>query len=133
MEKENNKSIVEKVSVLTGFIKNVKYLVLTIIALVMLGGAIFSGAGKDMVLSVYENITGQKYQDFSPVKDYSNATYIILKDKLSRDKNIELKNADITIFQVSDTLHRYRVELKNEVYFYSVKKQQNGIWQIYKE
>jgi hypothetical protein len=133
MEKENNKSIVEKVSVLTGFIKNVKYLVLTIIALVMLGGAIFSGAGKNIALSVYENLTGQKYQDFSPVKDYSNATYIILKDKLSRDKNIELKNADITIFQASDTLHRYRVELKNEVYFYSVKKQQNGIWQIYKE
>ena len=133
MEKENNKSIVEKINVLTGFIKNVKFLVLTIIALVILGGAIFSGAGKDIVLSLYKNVTGQRYRIFCPVKDYSIATYIILKDKLSRDKNIELKNADITIFQESDTFHRYRVEIKDEVYFYTVKKKQNGIWQIYKE
>jgi hypothetical protein len=133
MEKENNKSIVEKLGVLTGFIKNVKFLVLTIIALVILGGAILSGAGKDIALGLYKNVTGQKYKTFSPVKDYSNATYIILKDKLSRDKNIGLKNADITIFQESDTLHRYRVELKDDVYFYSVKKKQNGIWQIYKD
>ena len=77
MEKENNKSIVEKVSVLTGFIKNVKFLVLTIIAVVMLGGAIFSGAGKDIAVSVYENVTGQKYQNFSPVKNYSNGSYLL--------------------------------------------------------
>jgi len=133
MEKENNKSIVEKLGILTGFIKNVKFLVLTIIALLILGGALFSGAGKDIVLSLYKNVTGQRYQAFSPVKDYSNATYIILKDKLSPDKNIGLENADITIFQESDTLHRYRVELKDEVYSYSVKKKQNGTWQIYKE
>jgi hypothetical protein len=133
MEKENNKSIVEKLGVLTGFIKNVKFLVLTIIALLILGGAILSGAGKDIALGLYKNVTGQKYKTFSPVKDYSKATYIILKDKLSRDKNIGLKNADITIFQESDTLHRYRVELKDDVYFYSVKKKQNGIWQIYKD
>ena len=133
MGKENNKSIVEKIGILTGFIKNVKFLVLTIIALVILGGAILSGAGKDIFLSLYKNVTGQKYQTFSPVKNYSNATYIILKDKLSRDKNIGLENADITIFQKSDILHRYRVELKDEVYFYSVKKKQNGTWQIYKE
>jgi hypothetical protein len=133
MEKENNKSIAEKIGILTGFIKNVKFLILTIIALVALCGAIFSGAGKDIVLSLYKNVTGHKYQVFSPVKDYSNATYIILKDKLSRDENIGLENADITIFQESDTLHRYRVELKDEVYSYSVKKKQNGIWQIYKD
>jgi len=133
MEKENNKSLAKKLSILTGFIKNVKFLLLTIIALVTLGGALFSGAGKDIVLSLYKNITGQKYRTFSPVKDYSKATYIILKDKLSRDKNIGLENTDITIFQESDTLHRYRVELKDEVYFYSVKKKQNGTWQIYKE
>jgi hypothetical protein len=133
MEKENNKPIVEKLGVLTGFIKNVKFLVLTIIALVVLGGAILSGTGKDIALGLYKNVTGQKYKTFSPVKDYSKATYIILKDKLSRDKNIGLKNADITIFQESDTLHRYRVELKDDVYFYSVKKKQNGIWQIYKD
>ena len=133
MEKEKNKSIVEKIGVLTGFLKNVKFLVLTIIALVILGGAIISGDGKDIVLSLYKNVTGEKYQTFSPVKDYSNATYIILKDKLSRDKNIGLENADITILKESDSLHKYRVELKEEVYFYSVKKKQNGTWQIYKE
>jgi hypothetical protein len=133
MEKENNKSIVEKLGILTGFIKNVKFLLLTIIALVALGGAIFSGAGKDIALSLYKNVTGQKYRTFSPIKDYSNATYIILKDKLSRDKNIGLENTDITIFQESETLHRYRVKLKDEVYFYSVKKKQNETWQIYKE
>ena len=133
MTRENNTSIVEKISVLTGFIKNLKFLILTIIALVILGGALLSGAGKDIFLSLYENVTGQKYETFSPVKDYSNATYIILKDKLSRDENIGLKNANITLFQESDTWHRYRVELKDDVYFYSVKKKQNGIWQIYKE
>ncbi len=118
---------------MTGFIKNVNFLVLTIIALLILGGAILSGTGKDIVLSLYKNVTGQRYQAFSPVKEYSNATYIILKDKLSRNKNIGLKNADITIFQESDTLHRYRIGLKDEVYSYSVKKKQNGTWQIYKE
>ena len=130
MEKENNKSIVKKINVLTSVIKNIKFLVLTIITLVILGGAIFSGAGKDIALSLYKNVTGQKYQTFSPVKDYSIATYIVLKDTLSRDKNIELKNADITIFQESDTLHKYRVEIKDEVYFYIVKKKQNGVWLI---
>ncbi len=133
MKKENNKSIAEKLGILTGFIKNVKFLLLTIIALVAIGGALFSGSGKDIVLSLYKNVTGQKYQAFSPIKDYSNATYIILKSKLSQEKNIGLENTDITIFQVSDTLHRYRVELKDEVHFYSVKKKQNGTWQIYKE
>ena len=133
MEKEKNKSIVEKIGVLTGLLKNVKFLVLTIIALAILGGAILSGDGKDIVLGLYKNVTGEKYQTFSPVKDYSNATYIILKDKLSRDNNIGLENADITTFKDSDSLHKYRVELENEVYFYSVKKKQNGTWQIYKE
>lgn len=133
MEKENDKSIVEKLGVLTGFIKNLKFLILTIIALVILGGAILSGTGKNIALGLYENATGQKYKIFSPVKDYSNTTYIILKDTLSRGKNIGLKDADITIFRESDTLHRYRVELKDDVFFYSVKKKQNGIWQIYKD
>ncbi len=133
MEKGSNKSTGEKLGTLTDFIKNAKFLVLTTIALVAFGAAIISGDGKYIVLSLYKNVTGQKYQTFSPVKDYSNATYIILKDTLSRDKNIGLENTDITIFQESDTFHRYRVELKNEVHFYSVKKKQNGIWQIYKE
>lgn len=133
MEKENNKSISEKIGVLTGLLKNVKFLVLSIIALAIFGGVILSGGGKDIALSLYENVTGKKYQTFSPVRDYSNATYIVLKDKLSRDNNIGLENADITIFKDSDSLHKYRVELENEVYLYSVKKKQNGTWHIYKE
>lgn len=133
MEEEKNKSIAEKVGDLTGLLKNVKFLVLSIIALVIFGGAILSGDGKEIVLRLYENVTGKKYQTFSSVKDYSNATFIILKDKLSRDSNIELENANITIFKDSDSQHKYRVELENEVYFYTVKKKQNGTWQIYRE
>jgi hypothetical protein len=133
MKKDNNNSTGEKLKNFTDFIKNVKFLILTLIALAILGGAIFSGAGKGIVLSFYKNVTGQRYQTFSPVKDHSIATYIILKDTLSRDKNIELKNTDITLFQESDNLHRYRVELKGEIYLYTVKKKENGIWHIYKE
>jgi len=118
---------------LTGFIKNAKFLVLTTIALLVLGVAIISGDGKLMVLNIYEKITGQKYQTFSQVQDYSNATYIILKAKLSQDTNMRLESADITIFVESDTSHRYRVELKDEIDFYNVKKKQNGTWQINKE
>ena len=133
MEKESNKSIGEKLGTLTGFIKNAKFLILTTMALVAFGAAIISGDGKYIVLSLYENVTGQKYQTFSPVQDFSNATYAILKDKLSRDTNIRLESADITIFEESDTSHRYRVKLKDELYFYSVKKKQDGTWQINKE
>ena len=133
MEKENKKSIGEKLGIFTGFIKNAKFLVLTTMTLVAFGAAIISGDGKYIVLSFYENITGQKYQNFSPVQDFSNATYQILKDKVSRDINIKLESADITIFEESDTSHRYRVESEDEVYFYSVNKRQDGTWRINKE
>ena len=133
MEKESNKSIGEKLSIFTGFIKNAKFLVLTTMALVVFGAAIISGDGKSIVLNLYEGVTEQKYQNFSPVQDFSNSTYIILKDKLSRDTNIRLESADITIFEESDTSHRYRVELKDDVYFYRVKKKQDGTWKINKE
>ena len=133
MEKESNKSIGEKLGTLTSFIKNAKFLVLTSVALLVFGAAIISGDGKYIVLNLYENVTGQKYQNFSPVHNFSNASYIILKDTLSRDTNIRVESADITIFEESDTSHRYRVELKDEIYFYSVKKKQDGTWQINKE
>ena len=133
MEKESNKSIGEKLGTLTSFIKNAKFLVLTSVALLVFGAAIISGDGKYIVLNLYENVTGQKYQNFSPVQNFSNASYIILKDTLSRDTNIRVESADITIFEESDTSHRYRVELKDEIYFYSVKKKQDGTWQINKE
>ena len=133
MEKENNKSISEKLGALTNFIKNVKFIALTTVTLVLLVAVIISGDGKYIILSLYKNVIGQKYQIFSPIKDYANVTYIILKDTLSRDTNIGLENADITIFEESDTLHRYRVEFNDEIYFYNVKKKQNGTWQINKE
>lgn len=133
MEKDSNKSMGEKLGTLMGFIKNAKFLVLTSVALLVFGAAIISGDGKYIVLNLYENVTGQKYQNFSPVQDFSNATYIILKDTLSRDTNIRFESEDITIFEESDISHRYRVELKDEIYFYSVKKKQDGTWQINKE
>lgn len=132
MKKESNKSIGEKLGIFTDFIKNSKFLVLTTIALVVLGVAILSGDGKSIVQNLYETITGKKYQTFSPVHDYSKASYIILKDKLSRDPNIEIENAQITIFEESDTSHKYRVEYKDKIYFYNVKNQK-GIWQIKQE
>lgn len=133
VEKESNGSNEKKLATVTAFIKNVKFLALTIIVLVVLGVAIISGDGKYIVVNLYKNVTGQKYQTFSPVQDYSNATYIILRDTLSRDTNIQFKNAEITLFKESDTSHRYRVELKDEIRFYNVKQKQNGIWQINKE
>ena len=133
MEKDSNKSIGEKLVFLTGFIKNAKFLILTIIVLVVIGLAVISGDGKNIVLDFYENITGQKFQTFSPIQDYSNETYLILKAKLSQDSGISLDNMDITIFEESNALHKYRVEFKGDVSFYKVEIKQNGIWQINKE
>jgi len=133
MKKESNKSIGEKLGAFTDFIKNTKLLILTAITLVILVVALISGDGKNIVRSFYENITGKKYQTFSPVQDYSTASYIILRDKLSRDFNIEIENTQITIFEESNTYHKYRVEFKDMTYFYSVKKKQNGTWQIKQE
>ena len=133
MEKENNKSIGEKLDSLTNFIKNAKFLLLTAMTLLILGVAIISGDGKNIALSFYESVTGQKFQSFSPVQDHSNEMYLILKGTLSRDTNIRLKDVDITVFEESDTSHKYRVGFNEEVYFYIVKKKPNGTWQIIKE
>lgn len=133
MEKDSKKSFSEKLGSLTSIMKNLKFLVLTTIALVVLGLAITSGDGRNIALGFYENVTGKKYKDFSPVQDQSNETYLILKGKLSRDTNINVENAVIFIFKESDTLHRYRVEVMDEIYFYNVEKKQNGIWRINNE
>lgn len=130
MEKDSKKSFSEKLGSLTSIMKNLKFLVLTAITLVVLGFAITSGDGRNIALGFYENVTGKKYEDFSPVQDQSNETYLILKGKLSRDTNINVENAVIFIFKESDTLHRYRVEVMDEIYFYNVEKKQNGIWRI---
>ena len=133
MEEERNKSTAGKLGSLLGLIKNIKFLLLTAISLVILGLAIFSGDGKNIILNSYENLTGQKFQNFSPIQDYSNETYLVLKAKLSRDTNFELEDADITIFKESDTLHKYRVVLKDQIYFFKIERKKDGTWLINKE
>jgi len=133
MEEENKKSTDVKPGSLLGLIKKIKFLLLTAISLVILGLAIISGDGKNIILHSYENLTGQKFQNFSPIQDYSNETYLVLKAKLSRDTNFELEDADITIFKESDTLHKYRVALKDQIYFYKIERKKDGTWLVNKE
>ena len=133
MEEERNKSTGDKLSSLLGLIKNTKFLVLSAISLVILGLAIISGDGKNIVLNSYENLTGQKFENFSPIQDHLNETYLVLQAKLSRDSNFKLEDAEITIFKESDTLHKYRVALKDEVFFYKVERKKDGPWLINKE
>ena len=133
MEEENKKSTDVKPGSLLGLIKKIKFLLLTAISLVILGLAIISGDGKNIILHSYENLTGQKFQNFSPIQDYSNETYLVLKAKLSRDTNFELEDADITIFKESDILHKYRVALKDQIYFYKIERKKDGTWLVNKE
>ena len=133
MEEERKKSTAVKPGSLLGLIKNIKFLLLTAISLVILGLAIISGDGKNIILHSYENLTGQKFQNFSPIQDYSNETYLVLKAKLSRDTNFELEDADITIFKESDILHKYRVALKDQVYFFKIERKKDGTWLVNKE
>lgn len=133
MKKAGQKSIGEKLGAITDIIKNAKFLILSAIVLVILGVALLSGDGKSVVQNLYENITGKKYQTFTPVQDLTKETYLILTAKLSRDTTIEIENAHISIFEESDISHKYRVEYKDKVYFYHVKKKQDGTWQIKQE
>lgn len=133
MEEGRHKSTGDKLVSLLGLIKNTKFLVLSAISLVILGLAIISGDGKNIVLNSYENLTGQKFETFSPIQDHLNETYLVLKAKLSRDANFKLEDAEITIFKESDTLHKYRVALKDEVFFYKVERKKDGPWLINKE
>ena len=133
VDEERNKSTGDTLNSLLGLIKNVKFLVLSAISLVILGLAIISGDGKNIILNSYENLTGQKFQTFSPIRDYSNETYLVLTAKLSREANFKLEDAEITIFKESDTLHKYRVALKDEVYFYKVERKKDGTWRVNQE
>ena len=133
MEEERHKSTGDKLSSLLGLIRNTKFLVLSAISLVILGLAIISGDGKNIVLNSYENLTGQKFETFSPIQDHLNETYLVLQAKLSRDANFKPEDAEITIFKESNTLHKYRVALKDEVFFYKVERKKDGPWLINKE
>ena len=132
MDKEKSNSLGEKFNTWTVLIKNIKFIALTIVSLVFFGAIIISGDMNKIFLGLYEDVTGQKPQTYSPIQDYSSATYIILKDKLSREFNHKANNAEISIFEVSKDWHKFRVEINNEVYVYDVNKNQNNIWQIKK-
>lgn len=122
MEKERNKSMSEKLGSLNDFIKNAKFLILSLSAVLVIGVAVISGDGKNIVLDFYEKITGQKFETFSPIQDFSNETYLILKAKLSRDISINFENRDITVFKEAADSYKYRVEFKDDISFYKVKR-----------
>jgi len=114
-------------------LKDAKFIAVNLMVLLVLGFVILSGDGQKVVIAFYEDISGQKYEVFSPVEDRNNETYIVLRDKLSRDKNIDTDDVDVSLLQKSDVLHKYRVVYGNETWFYNVQKNSNGIWQIKQE
>lgn len=133
MEKESHKSSNRKTASLLDLFKNAKFIILNIITLVIIVFALISGDGKKIALNLYENITGQKYEIFTSIEDFSNETYLILKDKLLRDKNIRIEDAEVTVFNKSDAFYKYRVVLNEKVFFYKAEKKSNGLWHIKQE
>ncbi len=57
-------------------------------------------------------------------------TYLILKDKLLRDKNIRIEDVEVTVFNKSDAIYKYRVEVDENIFFYKAEKKSNGLWHI---
>jgi len=133
MEKESHTSLNRKKASLLDLFKNTKFIILNITTLVIIVFALISGDGKKIALNLYENITGQKYETFSSIEDFSNETYLILKDKLLRDKSIRIEDAEVAVFNKSDTFYKYRVEVNEKVLFYKAEKKSNGLWHIRQE
>ena len=133
MEKESHKLLNRKTASLLDLFKNAKFIILNLITLVIIVFALVSGDGKKIVLNLYENITGQKYETFTSIEDFSNETYLILKDKLLRDKNIRIEDVEVTVFNESDAFYKYRVVLNEKVLFYKVEKKSGGFWHIKQE
>ena len=123
----------EKLNRLIAMLKNAKFIAVNIIVAVVFALALASGDGQKIVSEFYEGLTGQKYEIFSPIEDYSHPTYIILKDKLLRDKMMQIGDADVTIFQGSELWCRYRVVFENKAFFYRVDKRSTGVWSIRQE
>ncbi len=132
-EKDSHKTLNRKTASLLDLFKNAKFIILNIITLLIIVFALISGDGKKIILNLYENITGQKYETFASIEDFSNETYLILKDKLLRDKNIRIEDAEVSVFNESDVFYRYRVVLNEKVFFYNVEKKSNGLWHITQE
>ncbi len=133
MKKESHTSSNRKTASLLDLFKNTKFIILNIITLVIIVFALISGDGKKIALNLYENITGQKYEIFTSIEDFSNETYLILKDKLLRDKNIRIEDVEVTVFNKSDAFYKYRVVLNENVFFYKAEKKSNGLWHIKQE
>lgn len=132
MEKEKPEEINKKLSPLINLFKNVKFIIINVIILIILAFAIFSGNGKKLMLNMYENITGQKYEIFSPLDNSSDETYNILKYKL-QDQNVDIKNVEIRVFKESDKLIKYKVITDENISLYKLEKSSNGIWKITQE
>lgn len=122
----------KKISWMEEFKKS-KFIFLNVIVLITLSIAVLSGDSRNIFLNFYEKITGQKYESFSRIKDLSNETYIILKDKVSRDHHIQLKAENVKIYKESNILHKYKITVNDNTFFYKVEKNSNNIWIITKE
>ncbi len=133
MNKENDKGISSKIDSLIELFKKIKFVVLALITLVVLGVALMSGDRVKIFSTFYEKTTGLKHEIFSPIEDFSNESYLILKDKLSRNQNIQFENAVITTYKESETIQKYRVVIGEEVSIYKVTKDANGAWKIKKQ
>ena len=133
MEKESHKLLNRKTASLLDLFKNAKFIILNLITLVIIVFALVSGDGKKIVLNLYENITGQKYETFTSIEDFSNETYLILKDKLLRDENIRIEDAEVAVFNESDAFYKYRVVVNEKVLFYKAEKKSGGFWHIKQE
>jgi hypothetical protein len=133
MNKENDKGISSKINSLIELFKKIKFVVLALISLVVLGVALMSGDRVKIFSTFYEKTTGLKHEIFLPIEDFSNEPYLILRDKLSRNQNIQFENAVITTYKESETLQKYRVVIGEEVSIYKVAKDANGAWKIKKQ
>jgi len=110
--------------------KNVKFIVVNVLILTALVLALISGEGRNIAVKFYEKTTGQRYESFSPVEDRSMTTYLILKDKLRRDLDLDIEDVEVALFKVSADHHKYRVAVNSVVSFYDVEKGEGGIWHI---
>ena len=130
MTKESDSTNTSKMATVIELFKNTKFLIVNALVLIVLAIALVSGDGKKIALNFYEKVTGSKYETFSPVDDISHPAYIALKDKVFRDLNVSIEKTGVTVFKESDTLHKYRVESSEVVYFYKVEKRADGVWMI---
>lgn len=130
METHNSKKMAEHVGLFASTIKNIKFIITTLTVIVIFGVVIFSGDGKQAALNFYKEVTGQKYELFEPIQDKASEPYLILKAKLNQGETFA--DADVTVFQESDSSFKYRLIKNHQTVYYRVRKKQDGVWQILK-